>query len=279
MIGTLDNAFLLGLPETVQSQLKSSLEPVSFQAGTDLYLPDAAVDWIYFPVAGLVSFGSLLEIDDQADAAIIGREGVVGLFEAAGSGRMPCRALVQIDLSAVRMPAKRFVELVDQNEAFRRAVFLHAETTMAEMREAVACRSRHRLQARLASWLITYQARSGYETLHLSQEFLAAILGVQRTTVSAAAADLKTGGRIKSARGAIRIGDRAGLQRVACGCYAVRTDHERRFEAWAQDRISPAPGKQMSRPIREETDWPAGLSRRHAPASIPRTEAPSPAAR
>lgn len=262
MIGPYNNAFLLGLPDAVGARLGPLLEPVNVPAGTDLYRPGAPLDWVYFPVAGLISLSSLLESADQIDAEVIGREGVLGLMEAAGSGRMPSRALVRIALSAARLPVARYVELLDEDEAFRRAVFLHAEVMLAETREALACRTHHRVQARLASWLITYQAQAGYETLYLSQEFLAAILGVQRTTINAAATDLKTSGLIKYARGKIRIGNRAGLERVACQCHAVRADHRRRVDQWASARARGNVPTDL-----EGADWPAGLSRRHASAS------------
>lgn len=226
----IENAFLAALSPQDYAAFARVLQPVTIVSGTDLYLPDDPVDWVYFPSRGLVSLITVMEDGDQAETAIIGREGAVGLVEAAGSGVMLYRAVVQIDLQAVRAPVADYLAALGGSESLRRAVTRHLELTIAEGRQTLSCLAHHAPEQRLAWWLLECQDRTGDKQLALTQEFLAAMLSVQRTTVTRVALLLKSEGLITYSRGRIGITDRAGLERRCCECYRTIRMYRRRIE-------------------------------------------------
>jgi CRP-like cAMP-binding protein len=217
------NALLSSLSPEDYHQLQKSLRPIGHRSGHVLYEPEDQVDWVYFPESGLISLISVMLSGDQVESAVVGREGGVGFLEAAGAGIIFSRAVVQIDLVAQRAPARAYLLALDSSESFRRTVASHVELTIAEGRQSIACIAHHTVEARLAWWLLECQDRTGQDVLALTQDFLSAMLGIQRTTVSLAAAPLKAAGLIDYNRGVIKILDRPGLLRRCCECY--ETNH------------------------------------------------------
>jgi CRP-like cAMP-binding protein len=215
------NSLLRSLSPDDYHALQRHLRPVGFRSGHVLYEPEDQVDWVYFPESGLVSLISVMISGDQAESAVVGREGGIGFLEAAGAGVIFSRAVVQIDLVAQRASATAYLETFDASPSLRRTIAAHVELTIAECRQTIACVAHHPAEARLAWWLLECQDRTGNDRLDLTQEFLSVMLGVQRSTVSLVAAGLKAAGLITYGRGVIRILDRAGLERKSCECYAT----------------------------------------------------------
>ena len=224
------NTFLRSLGETALAAFSASLETVSLKAGADLYQPDDPVDWVYFPETGLISLISVLEDGEQAESAVVGREGAVGLIEAAGSGVMLYRAVVQIDLTAQRATIRDYMVALNASPSMRRAIAVHLELVIAESRQMIACQNHHAAPERLAWWLLECQDRTGLDEFPLTQEFLGAMLGVQRTTVNASARRLKDQGAIRYRRNRIEVTDREALKRQSCECYETIAGYRRRIE-------------------------------------------------
>jgi CRP-like cAMP-binding protein len=216
-----DNALLRSLSDDDYHELHKHLKPVGFKSGHVLYEPEDAVEWVYFPESGLVSLISVMLSGDQVESAVVGREGGVGFVEAAGAGIIFSRAVVQIDLVAQRAPASSYLQALDASAVLRRTIASHVELTIAEGRQTIACIAHHPVEARLAWWLLECQDRTGQARLELTQEFLGAMLGVQRSAVSQVAAALKADGLIDYARGVIKILDRDRLRAKSCECYAT----------------------------------------------------------
>lgn len=224
------NGFLSTLPRDELEALISMSAAVRLTSGADLFLPGDPVDWVYFPRSGLVSLISVMLNGDQAETAVVGREGAVGLVEAAGSGILLYRAVVQIETEGLRVSTRDYLALLDRSPPLRRAVAGHLELTIAETRQFVACQAHHPSRARLAWWLLECQDRTGLESLPLTQEFLAAMLGMQRTTVSEVALSLKADKLLDYRRGMIRILDRPRLERASCECYATVAGYRHQIE-------------------------------------------------
>lgn len=216
-----DNALLRSLSPDDYHELQRHLKPVGFKSGHVLYEPEDHVEWVYFPESGLVSLISVMLSGDQVESAVVGREGGVGFLEAAGAGIIFSRAIVQIDLVAQRAPALAYLQALDASATLRRTIASHVELTIAEGRQTIACIAHHPAESRLAWWLLECQDRTGQDRLELTQEFLSAMLGVQRSTVSQVAAILKADGLIDYSRGVIMILDRRGLEAKSCECYAT----------------------------------------------------------
>lgn len=216
------NRLLLSLDPADYEALSKHMRPMAFKQGKVLYEPRDRVDWVYFPEDGLISLLSVMLSGTAVETAVVGSEGGVGFLEAVGAGVTFSRALVQVDLLAMRVPAEDYVAAFDASASLRRTVSSHIELALAEARQTLACQTHHTHEQRLAWWLLECQDRTGGGSeLPLKQEFLAAMLGVQRSTVSQVASVLKADGLIDYTRGLIEILDRPRLEKRSCECYAT----------------------------------------------------------
>lgn len=225
------NRLLLSLEPQDFDVLAREMRPMAFKAGEVLYEPEDQVDWIYFPEQGLISLLSVMLSGAAVETAVVGNEGGVGFLEVAGAGVTFSRALVQVDLLAMRVSAAAYNAAFDASHSLRQRVTSHVELLLAEARQTLACQSHHSHEQRLAWWLLECQDRTGGgPRLPLKQDFLAAMLGVQRSTVSVVASALKADGLIDYTRGEIQILDRPRLERRSCECYATAAHYRALIE-------------------------------------------------
>jgi CRP-like cAMP-binding protein len=172
------NRLLRSLAPADYDLLSQDMRPMTFKAGTVLYEPWDQVEWVYFPEQGLVSLLSVMLSGVAVETAVVGSEGGVGYVEAAGAGVTFSRALVQVDLLAMRVPTAAYNTAFDNSPSLRRIVTTHAELLLAEARQTLACQTHHTHEQRLAWWLLECQDRTGGgPTVMMKQEFLAAMLG------------------------------------------------------------------------------------------------------
>ncbi len=230
------NSLLRSLSPEDFAILEKNLYPVTLPHGAVIYEPEAAVQSVYFPEQGLISLITVMLSGAEVESAVVGREGGVGFVEAAGAGVIFSRAVVQIDLVGRRAPAHAYIAALNASASLRRTIAAHIELTIAEGRQTIACIAHHHAEQRLAWWLLECQDRTGLERLPLTQEFLSAMLAVQRTTVTQLAMTFKGEGLIDYSRGVITIRDRDGLERKSCECYAT----SRHFRRLIGGRLIPA---------------------------------------
>ena len=146
---------------------------------------------------------------------------------------------MQVAGQAHRIDSERLEELKHASPTLRDALSRYADCLIAQVLQSVACNVLHRLEPRFARWLLTVQDRSGTSDVPLTQEFLAEMLGVQRTTVSAVARTFNDRGLIRYARGRIVVLDRPGLEAAACACHAAVVEHFERVLPGVYPRIAP----------------------------------------
>ena len=229
------NHLLLSLEAHDYEALVREMRPMTFKAGYVLYEPGDEVDWIYFPEQGLISLLSVMLSGTAVETAVVGNEGGVGFLEAEGAGVTFSRALVQVDLLALRVSAQAYNKAFSASPSLRQRVATQVELLLSESRQMLACQSHHSHEQRLAWWLLECQDRTGGgPRLALKQEFLAAMLGIQRSAVSQVASALKADGLIDYTRGEIQILDRHRLERRACECYATTRHYRDLIEARQQ---------------------------------------------
>ena len=186
------------------------------------------METLYFPHDGVISLMTLMESGAAIESATIGREGALGLTTAAAPRLSLSRAVAQTPCRCARISAVRFREVWAQSPALRLIVERHTEALYAHAIQSVACNALHSVEARFARWLLTCHDRISSNTVALTQEFLADMLGVQRTTVTAVARGLQAKGYIHYRRGVVDILDREGLEGLACECYStVRDTYDR----------------------------------------------------
>ena len=207
--------------------MSRALEPVQLEFGQVLSEAGDALRHVYFPLDSVVSLLAEVDEGDVLEVGLVGREGLTGMPLALGMPTSPVLELVQGTGSALRMPAKAFLAELGRTPKLRRLVDRCVFIAMATAMQIAACNKAHRLEARLARWLLMVRDRLGSNDSQLTQDFLAKMLGVRRAGVTEAATVLQKRGLIAYTRGRIRILDAEGLGALACSCYAVIQELER----------------------------------------------------
>lgn len=220
-VPALQNRLLEALPASDLALISPHLAQVELERGRLLYDPGDLVDTIYFPHDGVISLMTLMENGTAIESATIGPEGALGLMAAVAPRQSLCRAIVQTPLKAARISAERLHEAWEKSARLRDLVDRHSEALFGHAMQSVACNALHSVEARFCRWLLTCHDRIAADTVSLTQEFLADMLGVQRTTVTAVARSMQEKGLIRYRRGVVDIIDRAGLEAQACECYGV----------------------------------------------------------
>jgi CRP-like cAMP-binding protein len=224
----LQNRLLAVLDAEDLQHLSSKLVPMVLEKGALLYDPGDLVDTIYFPDDCVISLMTLMESGAAIESAAIGREGALGLMAAVSPRQSLTRAIVQVPGRARRITAAQLHRAWEQSAQIRDLIDRHNEALFAHATQSVACNALHSVEARFCRWLLSCHDRIDTSTVSLTQEFLADMLGVQRTTVTVVARALQAAGLIRYRRGVVDILDRAGLEAIACECYrAVRRNYQR----------------------------------------------------
>jgi CRP-like cAMP-binding protein len=224
----LQNRLLASLPADDFALLAPHLAPAELERGRILYDPGDRIDSIYFPHDGVISLMTLMESGSAIEGATIGREGALGLHAAVTPRFALSRAIVQTPVRASRISAGQLHEAWEKSGRLRELVERHTEALFGHALQSVGCNALHSVEARFCRWLLTCHDRISTDTIALTQEFLADMLGVQRTTVTAVARGLQQKGAIRYRRGVVDIVDRGGLEALACECYsAIHRTYER----------------------------------------------------
>lgn len=219
--GVQENRWLASLDREDYALLEPHLSYQDHDRGALLYDAGEGVECVYFPGSGVVSLMTVLQDGDAVETAAVGAEGLVGVACGPLSRHSATRAIVQAAGSLGRMDAHRFGGALKQSAGLRDALSRYTEALFVQVQQAAACNALHRLEARLARWLLTFHDRVDSDELPLTQEFLSEMLGVRRATVSDVGALLERRGLIRRTRGRIEVADRAGLERAACECYGA----------------------------------------------------------
>jgi CRP-like cAMP-binding protein len=204
---------------------RAALEPffqrVTLASGDVLYEPGYRVEWVYFPNTAVASVVTVMADGRTVESDTVGYESVVGALSVLGSSVATSRTFIQIAGTAVRAPAVRIRQRAEVSSPLRLLLIRHANANLAQAHQSVACNALHALTERLCRWLLMSHDRTADDRIRLTQQYLATMLGVQRTTVTEALQDLTMAGLIRQERGAILILDRAGLEGLVCECYDV----------------------------------------------------------
>jgi CRP-like cAMP-binding protein len=235
-VPALQNRLLEALPADDQARLAPHMTQVDLERGRLLYDPGDQIDVVYFPHDGVISLMTLMENGAAIESTTIGPEGALGLMAAVAPRQSLSRAIVQTPLRASRVAAERLHEVWERSATLRHLVDRHTEALYGHAIQSVACNALHSVEARFCRWLLTCHDRISGDTVALTQEFLADMLGVQRTTVTAVARSLQDKGAIRYRRGVVDIIDRGGLQAQACECYGVIRETYRRLLGAPDDK-------------------------------------------
>jgi len=229
---------LLGLlSRTDYERLRPHLEYIALKYRQSLYRGNTRIDFVYFIETGVGSLVNTMANGDAAEVGTIGNEGIVGLPLIFQDERSPTAVYVQVPGTSVRMTASKFRSELARSASMRRVMLHYAHAFFNQVAQSAACNQFHSLEQRCCRWLLMTHDRMGSDEFLLTQEFLAMMLGVQRTGVTTAAGSLQRAGLINYVRGIVTIRDRRGLQRRACECYRIaKREFDRLLGSGAEHR-------------------------------------------
>lgn len=224
--GAAGNRLLAALAPADRALLQPHLTRVALARAAVLFEPGDDVTKCHFPVGGtMASLVVLLPDGQAAETATVGCEGAIGGIVSLGHKPAFARGMVQVGGPAYAIETERLEEMKERSGTLRDAMSRYADCLIAQILQSVACNALHALEPRLCRWLLTAQDRAGGAEVPLTQEFLAEMLGVQRTTVSAAARALAERGLIRTRRGRMEVLDRRALRAASCPCHAAVKAH------------------------------------------------------
>ena len=222
------NHLLAALPADDYKAVTERATVISVKYGKQLYLQDAPIDSVYFPLSCVVSVLVGVSHGAKVEMATIGNEGMVGFPAVLDVRRAVGDNVVQVHGDAVRLDANVFRNESKARPALRGLMLRYLYALIFQMVYAGSCNRLHSMEERCARWLLQTHDRVGNDTFPLTQEYLAQMLAVRRATVNVAIAILKKAEFIRYVRGRITITDRFGLESAACPCYLViRREYER----------------------------------------------------
>ena len=227
------NQLLARLPAAAYASLRPHLEPVELAVGQVLWPSDGPIYGVYFPRTAVCSLLRPLADDAPVEAATVGREGMAGVPVVLGAPTTHTLALAQIPGAAARVDAERFRAWLATADGAGPLFLRYVQVLYEQTAQAVACNRRHGMDERCARWLLATHDRvgadHGVDQFPLTHEFLAAMLGVRRASVTVAAGMLQQAGLIRYSRGRVTVRDRAGLEAASCECYGVLRDQHARL--------------------------------------------------
>ena len=200
------------------------MERVSPPLGEIVATPGSPPRWVHFPLTAVLSSMVVLENGDTVEGSTLGNEGMDGLYLLSEALDNPYKIDVQVEGDILRLSAHAFKRVLAESPAMTHLLMRYAFVSIERGAQNGACIQHHTIEERMCRWLLETAYRKGKEKFHLTQEFLADMLGVRRQSVNLTARILQGAGLIKYARGELTILDRAGLEEASCECFRVTTD-------------------------------------------------------
>jgi len=213
------NEILLGLPRNECAVLFPELEYVPMRTDDVLHEAGQPIAHGHFLNSGLASFLNLMADGKSVEVGLTGKEGFVGLPLVVGLRTSPTRVVAQVAGSMFRIRASDFAQALRRCPQLERQLNRFAQAMTMQATQVAACNRAHEVEERLARWLLMSQDRLGGDSIPLTQEFLAHMLGTRRASVTVAAGILQRAGLIKYTRGEVNVVNRSELENAACECY------------------------------------------------------------
>lgn len=217
----LQNHLLAALPSAIQQRLFPQLELTSLPLGKVLYESGDTMRYVYFPTDAIVSLLYVMESGDSAEISVVGNDGLVGVSLFMGGESTSSRAVVQSAGSAYRLVGQRLKDEFYRHTELMLLLLRYTQSLITQMAQTAVCNRHHTIDQQLCRWLLLSLDRLPGNTLNMTQELIANMLGVRREGVTEAAGKLQKLGVIEYSRGHINILDRSRLEALSCECYAV----------------------------------------------------------
>jgi CRP-like cAMP-binding protein len=215
------NHLLGALSPEVKARLFPYLEPFRLQLGIELYRAGEHLRYVYFPTDAIVSLLYVMENGSSAEISVVGNEGLIGISLFMGGESTTSRAIVQSAGDSFRLPRQRLREEFDRHGELLHLMLRYTQSLITQMAQTAVCNRHHTVDQQLCRWLLLSLDRLSGNTLTMTQELIANMLGVRREGVTEAAGKLQKLGVIEYSRGRITVLDRPHLEELSCECYKV----------------------------------------------------------
>jgi len=215
------NKVLLATPDNEYQLMRRDLTYVDLPDHLSLHEPTQNIEFVYFPNRGMVSQVVVTKDGRTVEVGVVGKEGYVGAGLAVGLSRSSVREIVQIAGDGFRMMGSALERILRSAPQLQMILNRHSGIQGMQVAQTAACNRLHDIQQRLARWLLMTQDRVNLGVLPITHDFIATMMGTDRSTVSLAAAVLQKKGIIEYVRGAVKVVNRRKLQDSSCECYAV----------------------------------------------------------
>lgn len=221
----LKNRLLAALSQADFDQLASYLHPVSLSLRQVIYEPGAEIQHLYFVEQGVCSILNVMADGSTVEVGMVGNDGMTGLSAVINNGHSDNQVIVQVPGFAQRINTAQFRMAFNRSEGIRRVAHRCIGDALMLSSQTAACNRLHSMEQRLARWVLMASDRIQSDTMPMTHEFLATMLGVRRSGVTLVAGDLQRSGLISYHHGTLTVLNHEGLEALSCECY--RLDHER----------------------------------------------------
>lgn len=222
------NHLLNALPLSDFERIKPKLETVTLNMGDVLYESGDQMRHAYFPTTAIISLLYVLEDGSSVEIAVVGNEGMLGIALFMGGHTTPSRAIVRGKGQALRLKADNLLEEFQLGGQTQSLLLRYTQALITQMTQTGVCNRHHSVEQQLCRWLLLSLDRLPGNSLDMTQDLIASMLGVRREGVTEAAGRLQRDGLIQYSRGHIEVLDRPRLEQNVCECYkVVKTEFER----------------------------------------------------
>jgi CRP-like cAMP-binding protein len=218
------NRILERLPPADHKRIVGQMERITPKLGQVMAHPGVPPRWVHFPVSAVLSSMVVLENGDTVEGSTLGNEGMDGLYLLSAALANPYKIDVQVEGEILRLPAEAFKQVLADSPAMTHLLMRYAFVSIERGSQNGACIQHHTIEERMCRWLLETAYRKGRDKFHLTQEFLADMLGVRRQSVNLTARLLQGAKLIEYNRGEMTILDRPGLEEASCECFRVTTE-------------------------------------------------------
>ena len=207
------------------ARLQHKLRRVHLKRHEILQEAHRSIEHIYFIQRGIAVLFACTRQDGEVGAAIIGRQGLVGVPVVLGIRQSPHRCLMEVPGEALRIASEDFRQAMDESPPLRQQLMIHVQGLLVQNEQTVLCNARHQLEERLARWLLLAHDRLEDNTIPLTQYLLSKMLGVRRAGIAAALERLERDGAVRKRPGAVEIVDRTLIEQRTCECYRIIAEY------------------------------------------------------
>jgi len=209
--------------------LQPHLQHLPMAVFWDLERPNRRIETVYFMETGIASVVAVQADETRIEVGLVGREGMSGSAVVLGVEQSPHSTYIQVAGEGLRIPAKELRKAMDESDTLRDFLLRFVQVFMVQTAHTAIANARSHIDRRLARWILMAHDRTRENTLPLTHEFLALMLGVRRAGVTEALQSLKRQKLIDTGRNKIMVLNRKGIEQMAGSSYGTPEKEYRRL--------------------------------------------------